>query len=218
MKVIAVNGSPRKTWNTATLLNKALEGAKSAGAETEIVHLYDLKFTGCTSCFSCKRKGNANPGICAYQDGLSDCLERIEKCDVLFLGSPIYIGGITGAMHSFVERLFFPALTYNVGRASIFRGRVSSCFFYTMGAPEERAKAQNYDAIFQFNEMRLRTLNGTSEHLASYNTYQFDDYSKHDATSFDEGEKARIKAEVFPLDCRKAFEIGARLARAAHGT
>jgi multimeric flavodoxin WrbA len=42
MEVIAFNGSPRKKWNTATLLEKALEGAASQGAETKLVHLYDL--------------------------------------------------------------------------------------------------------------------------------------------------------------------------------
>ena len=57
MKVLAINGSPRKTWNTATMLNKALEGAASEGAETEIIHLYELNFRGCTSCFACKLKG-----------------------------------------------------------------------------------------------------------------------------------------------------------------
>ena len=44
MKVIAVNGSPRKNWNTATLLQKALDGAASQGAETEIFHLYELNY------------------------------------------------------------------------------------------------------------------------------------------------------------------------------
>lgn len=56
MKVIAINGSTRKQWNTGTLLNKALEGAASFGAETEIINLYDLNFKGCTSCFACKIK------------------------------------------------------------------------------------------------------------------------------------------------------------------
>ena len=56
MKVMAFNGSPRKTWNTATLLQKALEGAASKGAQTKLVHLYDLKYTGCKSCFACKTK------------------------------------------------------------------------------------------------------------------------------------------------------------------
>jgi multimeric flavodoxin WrbA len=211
MNVIAVNGSPRKTWNTATLLTKALEGAKSVGAETELVHLYDLRFTGCTSCLSCKEKGNTNLGLCSMNDGLSDCLKRISQCDVLFLGSPIYISAVTGVMHCFLERLFFPALTYNKGHGSVFQGKVSSCFFYTMGAPEERVKSNNYEAIFQFNKMRLETLHGTSEYLASYNTYQFDDYSKYDASMFDEKEKAKIRKEQFPLDCRKAFDTGARL-------
>ena len=54
MKVIAVNGSPRKEWNTAAMLEKALAGAADQGAETELIHLYDLKYTGCTSCFACK--------------------------------------------------------------------------------------------------------------------------------------------------------------------
>jgi len=65
MKVMAINGSPRKNWNTATLLEKALEGAASEGAETEIVHLYDLEFKGCTSCFACKLKGGKSLARCS---------------------------------------------------------------------------------------------------------------------------------------------------------
>ena len=64
MNVIAFNGSPRKKWNTATLLKKALEGAASQGAETELIHLYDLAFKGCISCFACKTKGGKNYGRC----------------------------------------------------------------------------------------------------------------------------------------------------------
>ncbi len=55
MKVIAINGSPRKKWNTAQLLNKALEGAKSQGAETELVNLYDLEYKGCKVVFHVKQ-------------------------------------------------------------------------------------------------------------------------------------------------------------------
>jgi multimeric flavodoxin WrbA len=213
MKLIAVNGSPRKNWNTATLLNKAVEGAKAAGAETEIVHLYDLTFKGCTSCFACKRKGSKNNGTCSMKDDLTECLNKIATCDILLLGSPIYIGAITGVMHSFLERLFFASLAYDAGHNSIFPGKLSSCFFYTLGAPEERAKSQNYEAIFQFNKTRLETFHGTSEYLVSYNTYQFDDYSKYDAPMFDEKAKAAYKSEHFPMECQKAFDIGARLAR-----
>lgn len=52
MTIIGINGSPRKKWNTATLLTKALEGAASQGADTELVHLYDLAFKGCMICFA----------------------------------------------------------------------------------------------------------------------------------------------------------------------
>ena len=123
MKVIAVNGSPRKTWNTATLLQKALDGAKSVGADTELVHLYDLNFKGCTSCFACKRKDGKFIGRCAMQDGLTSLLEKIRECDVLLLGSPIYFGNVTGEMRSFLERLLFSAMTYNVGHGSVFTGK-----------------------------------------------------------------------------------------------
>ena len=67
MKIIAINGSPRKDWNTALLLQRALDGAAGMGAQTRLVHLYDLAFTGCTSCFSCKMKGSACAGLCCGQ-------------------------------------------------------------------------------------------------------------------------------------------------------
>jgi multimeric flavodoxin WrbA len=86
MKVMAVNGSPRKTWNTATMLRKALKGAASQGAETELIHLYDLKFTGCTSCFACKIRGGKSYGRCAVKDGLAPILKKVKEADVLILG------------------------------------------------------------------------------------------------------------------------------------
>jgi multimeric flavodoxin WrbA len=53
MKLIALNGSPRKGWNTERLLRKAMEGAETLGAETELIQLYDQAFKGCVSCFAC---------------------------------------------------------------------------------------------------------------------------------------------------------------------
>lgn len=53
MKVIFINGSPRKGWNTHKLLESAMKGAADAGAETELIHLYDYEYKGCISCFAC---------------------------------------------------------------------------------------------------------------------------------------------------------------------
>ena len=80
MKVMAFNGSPRKKrWNTITLLENALEGAQSAGAETELVHLYDLSFSGCISCFSCKKIERKENGVCAVKDDLTPILVQIKE-------------------------------------------------------------------------------------------------------------------------------------------
>ena len=108
MKVMAFNGSPRKTWNTATLLNKALEGAASQAAETELIHLYDLHYSGCISCFACKLKDGKSYGKCAVKDEITPILAKIKDADALILGSPNYIGSPTGAMKAFFERLTFP--------------------------------------------------------------------------------------------------------------
>lgn len=222
MKVIAVNGSPRKAWNTATLLQKAIEGAKSVGADAEFIHLYDLDFKGCASCFACKRKGNKNVGHCAIKDDLTGVLEKILESDVLLMGSPIYFANITGEMQSFLERLLFSNMTYNGGYGSVFEGKLSSGFIYTMNrqedvskmnVPKELAKYYNYETMCQYYQYRLKAIfNGTSEFLLSADTYQFDDYTKYDASMYDEKHKAQVKAERFPIDCKNAFDMGAKLA------
>ena len=214
MKVIAVNGSPRKTWNTATLLHKALNGAKSVGADTEFFHLHDLTFKGCGSCFACKRKDNKHVGHCAMKDDLTSILDNITECDVLLLGSPIYFSNVTGEMRCLLERLLFSNMTYNVGYRSVFPGKVNVGFIYTMNVPEERIQEAKYEDVFHFYEERLRMLNGTSEYMISTDTYQFTDYSLYEASMFDEKHKAQVKAERFPIDCQNAFDLGARLAAA----
>ena len=212
MKAIAVNGSPRKTWNTATLLQKSVEGAASQGAATELVHLYDLAFKGCVSCFACKTIGGASYGRCAVKDGLSPLLEKILEADVLLLGSPIYFGSVTGEMQSFLERLQFPYLTYTDPPASLFPRKIRSGFIYTFGADEEMIKQRGFDARIGMNEFFLKMLLGNSESLCSYDTYQFEDYGKVYAPRWDPAKKAKRRAEVFPDDCRRAFEMGKRLA------
>jgi multimeric flavodoxin WrbA len=62
MKLLAVNGSPRKNKNTAMLLEQVVAGAAAKGAEAELVHLRGRQYSGCVSCFECKRIGGPSYG------------------------------------------------------------------------------------------------------------------------------------------------------------
>ncbi len=211
MKIMAFNGSPRKKWNTATLLTNALEGAVSQGAETELIHLYDLDYKGCISCFACKTIGGKSYGRCAVQDDLAPVFSRIEKADAIILGSPIYYGDVSGEMKSFMERLMFQYATYTDPPASLFPRKIETGFIYTMNVTEEIMKEWQYAVNFKRYEAALKRIFGGSEYMCCCDTLQFDDYSKVLATRFDPVEKKHRHEKVFPLDCQKAFDLGVRL-------
>lgn len=123
MKVYAINGSPRKNKNTATLLQKALDGVKEAAKdkeiETEIINLYDYNYTGCKSCFACKRLEGKSYGKCAVKDDIQEVLEKVSQADGIIFGSPVYFLDITGQLRSFIERLLFPYLVYDKNYSSL---------------------------------------------------------------------------------------------------
>lgn len=211
MRVLAFNGSPRKKWNTATLLQRALDGAASNGAATEMVHLYDLDYKGCVSCFACKRRGGASFGRCVLKDGLAPVLERIREADAIILGSPIYFARMTGEMRSFMERLLFPYLEYADPWRSLFPRKINTGIIYTMNITEEEMKALRMGYSLDVNEMILKMIFGASETLYCYDTYQFENYSEVVADRIDVEAKERRRRETFPKDCEKAYEMGVRL-------
>lgn len=217
-KVIAINGSPRKSGNTETLLQKALEGACSNEAQIEIIHLYDLSYKGCVSCFSCKQKNSKHLGICTMKDELTPILYKIMNCNTLILGSPIYFSDVTGEMRSFLERLLFMNLSYEKlssdGRGgSNFKGQIDTGFIFTMNVNQEQATFLRYNRIFEGLQSLQRLLNGKWEYMMSYDTYQFKDYSTYAVEIFDEAKKRKVRKEQFPIDVQKAFEMGKRLSK-----
>ncbi len=213
MKVLAVSGSPRKKWNTATLLNNVLEGAASCGAETGLIHLYDFDYKGCISCFSCKLKDGKSYGKCAVNDDLTPVLDQMESVDAFILGSPIYFGEVTGEMRSFLERLLFPYLVYDANHSTLFKKKIKTGLIYTMGIKESNLKQMGYDQRFNFYEMLMRRIFGEAESLIVTDTYQFDDYSRYVSTLFDVAEKTKRREEQFPKDCKRAFDMGVRFAQ-----
>ena len=215
MKALFINASPRKNWNTHKLLASAMNGARDAGAEAELIHLYDYSFKGCVSCFACKLKGNKTNGLCAYHDDLKPVLEKALESDVLIMGSPIYYSYPTGMLRSFVERLLFPIMTYSRDENGEIKRNTSkkiySASIFTMNAPQDMAAKFNYPAIIEAHTFPFELVLGYSETLCVYNTYQFKDYSRYEANLFSEPEKAKYRDEHFAEDLQKAYDLGKRL-------
>lgn len=213
MNIMAFNGSPRKKdWNTVTLLDSALEGARSMGAHTEMVHLYDLQFSGCISCFACKSLNRKKDGECALKDELAPVLKRIAEADALILGSPIYYGTETASMRAFLERLCFPYNRYANDGACLFGRVIPTAMVYTMNIPENMIETYGYTPHFELTKRILSTHFGPCELLLATDTVQYADYDKYESEKFDYVSKIQRRADVFPQDRTRAFELGKRMA------
>ena len=99
MKVLGIYGSARKGGNTDKLLDKALEGAESCGAEITRVYARNQKMSGCLSCGGCDKTGK-----CVVKDDMQDIYPLLEEADVIFLASPIYFYGLTGQVKLLIDR------------------------------------------------------------------------------------------------------------------
>jgi len=207
MKVIGINGSPRKNWNSAVVLNEALKGAESEGAQTEKIDLFDLKFSGCLSCFSCKRLGGKSFARCALKDDLTDVLEKILAADAVIISAPIYYGDVPGAVRNLYERLLFPPNLYSADGSTGYDRRIPVGLIYTMGAPDPTFNGNRAES----DKMPFEMFVGPVEILNVTDTYQFDDYSKYSGSMFNPEAKKKRREEVFPEDCKKAFELGKKL-------
>ena len=214
IKALFVNGSPRKHKNTALLLAKAAEGAASSGAEVETVHLYDLQYCGCTSCFACKLKEAKTAGVCAVRDGLRPVLEKAVAADVVVIGTPVYFSDVTGMTRAFLERFVFPNFSYDLDAAGNRlppRLHKQTAMIFTMNIPEEGLEAWHYPLLLGTSVRILEQNFGHSEGLYVCNTYQFDDYSRYAVAMFDEAAKRRHRDEHFPIDLQRSYELGCRL-------
>jgi multimeric flavodoxin WrbA len=211
MKLIAVCGSARKQGNTAKMLHQVIAGAKSAGAETELVNLFDLNYKDCISCYACKLKNSKSFGHCTVNDELKPLLERIEQSDVIVLGSPIYYGNLSGQMRSFTDRLLFQYLDYGGKGTGPKPKNFKTALIATMNGNDEiYVKRGVKDTLVNLTEMIGHTL-GSCELLTLTDTVLFDDYSKYVYQMPDIEEKSSRVEKISAADTQKAFDLGVRL-------
>ncbi len=206
-RIIAVNAGPRKGWNTDTLITEASRGAESAGAEVERFDLFRLeKYTGCISCFGCKRE--KNKAHCVCRDGLTPVLDAIREADGLILGSPNYLSEMTASFRALYERLIFQSLTYNRETPSCNPRAIPVLLIMTSNAPDTM-----YQTLVENYRQTLSRFVGPAKVLVSGDTLQLKDYGRTDWpwSIFDPEAKRRRHETVFPEERRKAFRMGADL-------
>ncbi len=208
-KIIAVNAGPRMGWNTETLITEASKGAESAGAEVIRFDLFRLdKYTGCISCFGCKKE--KMKGHCICRDGLTPVLDAIREADGLIIGSPNYLSEMTASFRALYERLVFQNLTYNRETPCCNTHPVPVLLIMTSNAPDTA-----YSRLIQNYQQTMSAFVGPTEVLVSGDTLQLKDYSKTDWpwSMFDPQAKQRRRETVFPDEMKKAFDMGAALVK-----
>lgn len=206
-KIIAVNAGPRKGWNTDTLITEASKGAESVGATVERFDLFKLeKYTGCISCFGCKKE--KFKGQCICRDGLKPVLDAIRASDGLIIGSPNYLSEMTASFRALYERLIFQNLTYNKETPCCNAHPIPVLLIMTSNAPDTM-----YTQLLHNYQQVMSRFVGPTEVFVSGNTLQLKDYSKTDWpwTLFDPEDKKQRHETVFPEECRAVFEKGAHL-------
>lgn len=199
MKIYVLCGSPRKGHNTDKLLDAAIKGIKKELPDANVVkiYVYDYQYSGCISCYACKRLEGKSYGKCAQRDEVSQIFSEIAEADGLIIGTPVYFHDIPGQLHAFLERLLYPYLVYGEKYESIAPKKMRTAFIYTMNATEKKAEDMNYKIKLSAMEEYTGIVFSPPEVLYCYDTVQFEDYSKYRAERFSQ-KKTPETTGVFP--------------------
>ena len=99
MKVVGISGSPRRSGNSEILLDRALEGAKLAGAEVKKIILNELSFKPCQECGGCSKTG-----VCVIRDGMEDIYKLLKGADALIISTPIFFASVSAQTKMMIDR------------------------------------------------------------------------------------------------------------------
>lgn len=102
MKVLLINGSPKKEGCTYTALSVVAKALNEEGIETEIFHVGNKPIAGCMGCGFCRKTGK-----CKFDDTVNECAYKAKEADGIIVGSPVHYASASGMITSFMDRLFF---------------------------------------------------------------------------------------------------------------
>ena len=146
MKVLAISGSPRKDGNSETVIRKIIE--KLDRYESEFVRLNDLSLKGCQACRYCRTKGNK----CILKDDISNLLEKMKDADRIIIGSPNYMGCVSGQFKILMDRMYS---LKDSGRNSRLDAGKKAVLVFSQGHSDETAYAECYNNV----KKRIESLN-----------------------------------------------------------
>ena len=214
MKVLALNATYRQHGTTVSLVEKALQGAATVGAETEHLLLKDYDIRYCTNCLKCYADLESEIAPCTHDDDMTFILEKIKEADGVLLGSPVHMGFVTGLMYVFMERACF-RLSRPTGEILGLKGcpeprltdkpRASASIVTAGMVPEElRPYCDSGTVWFKSNVPML--FNGEfviDQYAAAFFPKEIND---------DEWSKALFLRKLTEAQLQEAFELGKTLA------
>jgi len=124
MKVLIINGSPRKNGNTSLAVNELVKTFNAKGIETEVCQVGNKDIRGCVACGGCFQKGK-----CVFNDIVNELAPKFEEADGLIVASPVYYASANATLIACLDRLFYSThfdKTMKVG-ASVVVARRGGC-------------------------------------------------------------------------------------------
>lgn len=152
MKVLAINGSPRKDGNTTILLGHVFDELKREGIDTEMIQLAGHTIRGCRACMKCREKMNQRCSM--DNDIVNECIAKMVAADGIILGSPTYFSDVTAEMKALIDRSGYVAK----GNGDMLRRKVGAAVIAVRRAGSTHA----FDTINHFFTINQMIIPGAS--------------------------------------------------------
>lgn len=163
MKILMINGSPRRAGNTSLAL-QALQEKLKADHEVELLQSYSMTVTPCFACYQCKTNG----GYCVQKDDTNAMLQKISEADCVVFGTPVFWLGIAGQLKLFIDKF--------IARQDVFRSQSKKIVSLVVGGGG--LKANQYALIQEQFASICKFLKWDHIHAASFSAYGLGDIIK----------------------------------------
>lgn len=117
MKILVLNGSPRRNGNTAAMVSAFVEGASESGHEIHVVDVCQKKIAGCLACEYCHTKGD---GRCVQDDDMQEVYPVLDEAEMIVLASPVYYHSFSGQLQCAINRIYALDKPRKLKKAALF--------------------------------------------------------------------------------------------------